>query len=176
MIDTFSSRGYLTLSESNLNMIRKLKKEGRIIQYFHSVNKKGFGGHFQQILNDQGIIYEPTVAYKLEQNEFVESFGNRICVVARTLGIQSAFLEEIWPELVPAAVYLLNKTPTQGLGWSTSFEKYKGYKPDVSHLKIVSCRAFVYIPRQKCVTSEKLAERAWIGYLIGFEAHNIWRI
>ena len=58
----------------------------------------------------------------------------------------------------------------------TPFEKYQGYKPDISNLKIVGCRAYVHIPKEKRQISAKLAERAWIGYLVGFEAHNIWRI
>lgn len=53
---------------------------------------------------------------------------------------------------------------------------YYGSKPDVSNIKIVGCRAYVHIPRQKHIASAKLAERAWVGYLIGFEAHNIWHI
>ncbi|KAI1006049.1 hypothetical protein K3495_g2172 [Podosphaera aphanis] len=84
--------------------------------------------------------------------------------------------EELWPELVKTAVYLLNRTPNEGLNWATPFEQYQGHKPDISNLKVVGCRAFVHIPREKRLASAKLTERAWIGYLVGFEAHNIWRI
>lgn len=58
----------------------------------------------------------------------------------------------------------------------TPFEQYTKMKPDVSNLKVVGCRAYVHIPQQKRAQSHKLTERAWIGYLIGFEAHNIWII
>lgn len=176
MVDTISSKDQLTLCRSVLNMIRKLQKEGRNIEYLHSDNEKGFGNKFKQMLKDNGIKFEPTVPYSPEQNGFAEISGNRICVVARALKIHSGLPGELWPELVHSAVYLLNRTPTRGLNWLTPFEKYTGKKPDISNLKIIGCRAFVHIPRQKRLASEKLAERAWIGYLIGFEAHNIWRI
>ncbi|KAI0993915.1 hypothetical protein K3495_g14269, partial [Podosphaera aphanis] len=128
------------------------------------------------MLQDEGIKFENTVPYTPEQNGFAESSGNRICVVARSLRIHSGLPEELWPELVRTAVYLLNRTPNEGLNWTTPFEQYHGHKPDISNLKVVGCRAFVHIPREKRLASAKLGERAWIGYLVGFEAHNIWRI
>lgn len=82
----------------------------------------------------------------------------------------------MWPELVRTAVYLLIRTPCEGLNWTTPFEQYQGCKPDISNVKIFGCRAYAHIPREKRLASTKLAERAWVRYLIGFEAHNIWRI
>ncbi|KAI1002817.1 hypothetical protein K3495_g5386 [Podosphaera aphanis] len=176
MVDTIPTKDQLTLCRSVSNMISQLRTKGRNIEYLHSDNEKGFGNKFKQILKDIGIKFEPTVPYTPEQNGFAESTGNCICVVARALRIHSGFPDELWPELVHTAVYLLNRTPNRGLNWLTPFEKYRGIKPDISNLKIIGCRAFVHIPRQKRLASEKLAERAWIGYLIGFEAHTIWRI
>ncbi|KAI1006135.1 hypothetical protein K3495_g2083 [Podosphaera aphanis] len=102
-------------------MIRRLQKKGRNIEFLHSGNEKGFGNQFKQMLKDNGIKFEPTVPFTPEQNGFAKSSGNRICVVARALGIHSGFSEELWPELIPSAVYLLNRTPNEGLNWLTPF-------------------------------------------------------
>ena len=176
LVETLFFKDQLTLSKSVLSMINKLKKEGRCVRYLHSDNEAGFGSFFREMLKTEGIQLETTVPYTPEQNGFAESSGNRICVVARALRIQAGFNEELWPELVHTAVYLLNRTPDAGLLWKTPFEMYNGYKPDISNLKILGCRAYVHIPKIKRVASEKLSERAWIGYLAGFEASNIWRI
>lgn len=141
-------------------MIQKLKNEGRSIQFLLSDNERGFGTQFQLILKTEGIHFERTVTYTSEQNGFGESSGNRICRVARSLRIFSGFPEDLWLELVCTTVYISNRTPCEGLGWSTPFEKYQGCKPDVSKLKIIGCREFVHIPREKRLASSKLAERA----------------
>ena len=91
LVDTLASKDQLKLMTSVMNMLRKLKNEGRTIQFFHSDNEKGFASQFQQMLKDNGIVFEPTVRYTPEQNGFEESSGNRICVVARALRIQSGF-------------------------------------------------------------------------------------
>lgn len=83
IIDTVASKDQLTLCQSISHMLQRLYKEDRIVKYLHSDIEKGFGTQFKQILNAKGIKFEPTVPYSPEQNGFVESSGNRICVVAR---------------------------------------------------------------------------------------------
>lgn len=149
VIETLASKDQPTLCRSIMFMIRKLRNEGRTIQFLHSDNENGFGCQFKFMLKNEGILFEPAVTYTPEQNGFAESSGNRICVVARSLRIFSGFPGDLWPELVRTAVYLLNSAPCEGLGWSTPFQKYKGYMPDLSNLKVVGCRAYVHVPREK---------------------------
>lgn len=51
-------------------MFQKLKNEGRVIQFLHSDNEKGYEHQFQRILQDEGIIFEPNVTYTPEQKGF----------------------------------------------------------------------------------------------------------
>ncbi|KAJ6093607.1 hypothetical protein N7486_008896 [Penicillium sp. IBT 16267x] len=48
-----------------------------------------------------------------------------------------------------------------------------GKKPHVGNLFVFGAKAYVKIETKK---SQKMASRAQIGYLIGYEAHNIWLI
>lgn len=43
-------------------------------------------------------------------------------------------------------------------------------------LKLLVVLRLFTSPNKKSLASIKLAERAWIGYLLGYEAHKIWRI
>jgi hypothetical protein len=47
-------------------------------------------------------------------------------------------------------------------------------KPDLSNIRIFGCKAYVRI--NKLPRLAKLAPRAAISYLVGYEAYNIWRI
>jgi hypothetical protein len=89
------------------------------------------------------------------------------------------------------AVYLYNQTPRQSLKWKSSYEAFHKVtmpvegvsgpkKPTLNHLKAYGCRSYVLIksaedpdrPRKR----QKLQPRAHIGYLVGYELTNIYRI
>jgi hypothetical protein len=81
---------------------------------------------------------------------------------------------DLWPEIMMTAGYLNNRTPKRTLQWKTPFEALTGQRPQLSHLHPYGCRAYPlnkHIPR-----SEKLAPRAFIGYLISYDSSNIYRI
>jgi hypothetical protein len=52
--------------------------------------------------------------------------------------------------------------------WKSPFEILKGEKPDVSHLKVFGCQAFVYVPPEKRINS--LSSRSKMMIYIGFKA------
>ncbi|KAF4305818.1 Integrase catalytic core [Botryosphaeria dothidea] len=82
--------------------------------------------------------------------------------------------ERLWLETVLAATYIHNRTPSKVLKWKTPFELAHGTKPNVAHMRVYGCKAYALnknIPR-----SEKLQERALVGYLVGYDSTNIYRI
>jgi hypothetical protein len=52
---------------------------------------------------------------------------------------------EIWAEAVNTTVYIKNWCPTKALDLKTPQEAWIGRKPDVSHLKVFSCKTYVHI-------------------------------
>jgi hypothetical protein len=90
----------------------------------------------------------------------------------------------MWPEIVKASAYLLNRTPSKHLEWKSPLENLQIslgrtiIRPDIGHLKVYGCRAYVYTPEEvrKKERHYKLAPRAKIGYLVGYQSTNIYRI
>lgn len=81
---------------------------------------------------------------------------------------------ELWPEAIKAAGYLNNRTPKHGLDWKTPFEAVTKTRPQLSHLHPYDCQAY---PLRKNVSrTEKLDLRALVGYLVGYDSTNIYRI
>lgn len=78
------------------------------------------------------------------------------------------------PEIYTAAGYLLNRTPTRTLGWKTPFELAYNKQPSIAHLRMYGCRA--YALRSQIPRGDKLTERALIGYLVGYDASNVYRV
>lgn len=99
-----------------------------------------------------------------------------------------------------AAIYVLNQTPTWTAArenhseseikeiaalsedpsssrppkyvWTTPFERLYRYKPNITNIRVFGCHAYVRHP--KINQSQKSNARAWIGYLVGYQASNIW--
>ena len=108
------------------------------------------------------------------QNGHAERAGRTLITVARAIRVYAGLPSNLWSETVRTAGYLLNRLPTRGLGWRTPYQVLLGKKPDLSHLFIIGCKAYSLnhgIPRK-----DKLAPRASIGYLVGYDSTNIYRI
>lgn len=112
--------------------------------------------------------------YTPQQNGSSERSGHTIVLKARALRVSANLPEGLWPEIVKAATYLHNRTPIKRHQWKTPFEMVHGKQPNIAHLRVYGCKAYLLlktIPR-----SHKLEERVLIGYLIGYDSTNIYRI
>ncbi len=54
-----------------------------------------------------------------------------------------------WAEAVATTVYIMNRTPTVIVHGMTPKEKFTSKKPNVSHLRVFSCIAYVHVPDEK---------------------------
>jgi hypothetical protein len=85
-----------------------------------------------------------------------------------------------------SAVYVTNRIATSSLDKMTPVEAFKRqvqpglsdaeYMPDISHLRILGCKTYVNIPKERRIKSAKLAPHAEEGYLVGFEGSKIYRV
>ncbi|KAI9038883.1 GAG-pre-integrase domain-containing protein [Aspergillus affinis] len=138
-------------------------------------NEQTLGREFILFCKDEGITILHSARYTPEQNGFIERGGGIITSRSRSLMINSRLPVDLWPHAVKASVYLLNRTPTKrGDQWTTPFERLYSKKPRLSGLHLFGCRAYVRIHRK--ALSDKMTPRAWIGYLVGFTASNLWKI
>ena len=81
-----------------------------------------------------------------------------------------------WTEAIATAVYIMNRTPTTAVHGMTPEEKYTGRKPDISHLKVFGCIAYVYIPDERRTKLDPKAKKCiFIGYSLqqkGYRCYN----
>src|SRR5438876_4562920 len=129
-----------------------------------------------------GIIIECSVPYTLEQNGAAERSGGVLMAKAWAIQINAQLPENLWPEAIKTVAYLTNRSPSKGLEWKTPFEtsqKALGLlnpKPNIAHLRTYGCHAYVMIPKEKIPRLQKMAPRAHIGYLVGYDSTNIFRV
>jgi hypothetical protein len=142
-------------------------------------------------LKTRGIDFEKCAPDTHEQNGVAERTGRLIMEKARAMRLSGHLPHALWREIVATAVYLHNRTPRYSIGWKSPFEAFHEVvmtaegvtgprKPILHHLKAYGCRCYALIKSSKdpdrIQKLKKLQPRAHIGYLIGYESTNIYRI
>ena len=129
---------------------------------------------YQNKLTAQGITFKTSTPYTPEQNSHAERQGHMLAAKARTIRIAANLPQNLWPEAVKATNYITNKTPTKRNQWKTPFKIVTLQPPNLAHLHVYGCKTYIQInmlPRK-----QKLTKRAHIGYLIGYNSSNIYKI
>ena len=99
-----------------------------------------------------------SIPHMHQQNGHAEHLNRTLIEKAKALRFEACLPQYYWEFSVEFAVHVYNRTPVKHIAWHTPFEVLNGTKPDISHLRVFQCGAYVYIPDD--VQVNKLAPRA----------------
>jgi len=155
-------------------------------------NERALGSKYTAWIRKEGIKDEPSPVYIQEPNGRAERSGGVIRAKSLSMQLSAKFPSELWPEIWTAAAYLHNRLPRQSNMWKSPQETFIKWlrangrdvpelldKPDLSNLYTYGCRAYPLkesILKNEDRVSRKTSPRTHIGYLIGYEGSNIYRI
>lgn len=70
-----------------------------------------------------------------------------------------------WAEAMKTACYVINRTPSQNLQYTSPFERLLQTKPNVHYFRVFGCVCYVFVPNHLCHKLEKKATRCiFVGY------------
>jgi transposase InsO family protein len=99
---------------------------------------------FKDYLAEQGIVHQLSAPYTPQQNGVAERTNRTVIEMARSLLHHARLPPEFWAEAVATAVYVKNRCPHKATeGNKTPEEAYSGSKPDLAHLRVFGCDAYV---------------------------------
>jgi Pol polyprotein len=156
------------------NLYRLALNWGHPIQVIRLDGEPGLREAWDQFTALRGIQPHVSSPYTSDQNGAAERAGRMIIECARSLRVASGMPHSLWPEFIRSAAFLLNRTPNRRLGWRTPFEFITGRRPTLSYIRKLGSVA--YTLNKNVEKSQKLQERAEIGYLVGYDTYNIFRI
>ncbi|RYP67658.1 hypothetical protein DL771_007125 [Monosporascus sp. 5C6A] len=106
--------------------------------------------------------------------------------------INSNLPSDLWPEAVKAAIYIANRTPIRALSWKTSIQVFnewiakrdktsileEGFKANVANIVLFGLKVYALTEaaRRGAKRLKKMDPRAYIGYLVGYVASNIYKV
>jgi hypothetical protein len=149
------------------------------VKIFHSDQDTGLGTDHDKWTKDEGFQIEWSAVYTPAQNGSAERSGGVIETKARCICLQSNLPWDLWPECAMTAGYLINRLPARQLNWKSPLDTLRNQlnlpvRDELSHLRVFGCRAYPWIPN--VAKGDKMHPRAQIGYLVGYESRNIFRI
>lgn len=158
------------------------------VSIIHLDNESSFGNDLRAFADEHGIVLELTPPYTPQPNGAIERAGGLLTLRARALQIDSGVPEALWPETYLHAALILNRSPVERAGWLTPRDRLREYfvsnklhipaiidnHQDSSFIRRHGSR--VYCLFKNLPRLHKMLPRAMIGYLVGQEAHNIYRV
>jgi hypothetical protein len=135
---------------------------------------------FRIWLRERGTALEQSTLGNYMQNGGAERAGGIFILKARCLRAQCNLPGDLWPFMYDAAAYLLNRTPTEAIGWRTPWIAVQEglgitpIDPSIAHLRVFGCRA--YTLKKHLPKVPKTTPHAHIGYLVGYESSNVYLI
>ena len=98
---------------------------------------------FGRYLHSEGMQHEVTVPRTPQQNGVAERLNRTLFEKVRSMLINQKVPHAFWVDALTTSVYLKNRSPTSYLDGLTPFEAWKGNKPDVGHLRVYGCDAYI---------------------------------
>ena len=84
------------------------RRYGFKVVIIHTDREIALGNNFKECIAERGITLEILPPYIQSQNGSVECSGRVIIKKSRCIRIEAHLLEELWPEIKKAAIYLIN--------------------------------------------------------------------
>ena len=151
--------------ENQLNLKIKRLRSDRGGEYDSNPLKK--------FCETNGIIHETTAPYTPEQNGIAERKNRTLKDMMNAMLISSGMPTNMWGEAILSACYVLNRVPHKKLD-KTPFELWRGFKPNLSYLKVWGCLGKIGLPDfQRSKIGPKTVDGIFIGYASNSAAYRL---
>jgi hypothetical protein len=130
-----------------------------------------------EFLKELGVNTLTSVPHMHQQNGRVECFIRTIMHKSQVICLESCAPQSWWEFSVDCALHVYNRTPIVRHNWKTPFENLEHTKPDVTHLRVFGCGAYVFLPEEVCHNklNPKSELMTFIGYPQGVERYLFMR-
>jgi hypothetical protein len=110
-------------------------------------------------LKEHGIQRKYSCSYSPQQNGVVERKNMHIAKITCAMLNEKKLPNYFWVEVAAIVIYIMNQTPIATIHGMTLEEKFIGKKPNVSHLRVFGCIAYVHVLDEKKSKLNQKAEK-----------------
>jgi len=186
-IDDYTSYTWVVLLREKSAAITALKQFIVLVKTQYSTDIKEWmsdaGGEYKsdaflKTLKDAGIKILQSAPHTPQQNGHAEHFMRTIMDKAQSMRFDACIPQSWWEFAVMHATHVYNRTPMRRLKWDTPYTLLNGKAPDVSHLKVFGCGAYVHIPKETRANglAPKSKLMAYLGHTEGIKAFKFMHL
>ncbi|KAJ3489457.1 hypothetical protein NLJ89_g11528 [Agrocybe chaxingu] len=125
---------------------------------------------FIKFTDDCGIFRRHTTRNRPQMNGVAERANRTISDDVTAMITESRLPPSFWSYCLAAHVHVWNRLPTAPLPHTTPFEAWHKKKPDVSHLRVWGCTAYVYVQKDQRKSLQPHMEKCvFLGYPSGYK-------
>ena len=125
---------------------------------------------FIRYTEEQGIVRQHTVRNRPQQNGVAERANRTLAERMTAMLNESGLSPTWWKECLAALVHVLNRCPTSAVVEGTPYEVWHKRKPNVGHLRVWGCVAYVHIQKDKRSKLGSHMEKCiFVGYPDGYK-------
>jgi hypothetical protein len=112
---------------------------------------------------------------KIGQNGVAERANRVLSERLTTMLDESGLPKAFWGECLAALVHVWNRCPTEAVRSTTPYELWHGRKPDISHLRVWGCTAYVHIQKDnRAGLGSHMEKCVFIGYPQGYKGWKFY--
>ncbi|KAJ9518514.1 hypothetical protein QJQ45_018588 [Haematococcus lacustris] len=158
-----------------IDMLTQLQRQTgrRVVALRSDRGGEYMGAEMQQWLRAQGITHQQTAPYSPEMNGSAKRINRTLMACARAIVFASGAPKHLCGEAIRAAAHLHNITPVAEKP-CTPFEAAFGSKPDIAHLRVWGCPAYVHDPAPDGKLASRSIKGLFVGYEPGGKAYRVW--
>ena len=110
-----------------------------------------------------------------QQNEVVERKNRVLIEMGRVILNASGLPHSFWAEAINNVCYTLNRVIFRPGTHKTSYEIWKGVKPNVAHLKVFGSPCFIYKDRKYLTKIDARCDKGvFLGYALNSRAYRVY--
>ncbi|KAK2374267.1 putative mitochondrial protein [Trifolium repens] len=138
------------------------------------------GGEFENepfatYCEDHGIIHEFSAPRTPQQNGVVERKNRSLQEMARTMMHETKLAKHFWAEAVNTACYIQNRIYIRPILNKTTYELFKGRKPNISYFHQFGCTCYILNNKAyKRKFDAKACKGIFIGYSERSKAYRVY--
>ena len=140
-----SKAAAITAAKDFLEMVC-IQHNVHIIGWMSNASREYKSNLFDRAPLEKGIKIYQSAPWIPMQNGRAEHLGHTLMDKAESMRHQACIPNSWWDYVFTHTTHIYNCTPVARLNWHTPHKMLKGELPNIDHLRVFGCGAFVYLP------------------------------
>jgi len=170
-----SKAAAITAAKDFLKMVR-MQHDVHVIGWMSDASGEYKSDLFDRALLEKGIKIYQSAPRTPMQNGCAKRLKRTLMDKAESMRHQACIPDSWWEFVFTHATHIYNHTPVARLQWRTPHEMLKGEMPNIDHLRVFGCGAFVYLPATARANkmAPKLELMTYVGVAPGNECNFLF--